>query len=176
MKKILILCTLLLIIQNARAVPDTLTVMNLTNNFTLYYQVIASEDSCYPRISSYDTTNGSGYFEMAAGDVISFYDYIGLNTYYPNFKVYYELTAAGTPQGPILGTTANSLLLAPIFNMNWASIIYKVESANNAEGGWIGFADFYTCHGLPSSWGNPPTTDTYGFTSFTIGNDRYFIS
>ena len=62
----------------------------------------------------------------------------------------------------------------PTQNYNWSSIIYKVEKQNYTEGAWIGFSDFYSCHGLFDYWGTYLVTQTYA-TMFTIGNDRYFI-
>nr|WP_317632646.1 hypothetical protein [uncultured Flavobacterium sp.] len=175
MKKILTFSLALLLIPSVFG-ASTLNIINVTTNYTLYFNLVTKSYNCYPEIREYypSSPTGSGYCDLVAGGAISFNNYTELNSYYPGILLTRKNSSSATPS-PLPINLADNYLT--ILNMEWANIIYKVthNTSGHTEGVWLGFSDFYSCHGLPDSWGTYGITETESFTSFTIGGDRYFI-
>lgn len=173
MKKLMSFILALLIAPMFSGANTPLHVINATTTFTLYFNTVSKTSSCYPEIREYNPSGTSGYCILGAGGSITFSNFSQLNTYYPGITVSRKNSASATPT-PISVSLANTYLTS--LSMEWAYIIYKVSNtAGHTEGAWVGFSDFFSCHGLPDSWGTYGSTDTESFTSFTIGVERYFV-
>jgi hypothetical protein len=174
MKKLTSLLLILVVAPMFSKANTTLNVINATLNYTLYFNTVSKTSSCYPEIREYNPSGTSGYCTLAAGGSIAFADFTTLNSYYPGLT-FTKKNSSGATAAPLSLLLANTYLTS--LSMNWAYIIYKVthNTTGHTEGVWLGFSDFSSCHGLPDSWGTYGTTDTESFTSFTVGNDRYFV-
>ncbi|MDO4728001.1 MAG: hypothetical protein Q4B43_03230 [Bacteroidota bacterium] len=155
---------------------DILNVVNATNNYRLYFSVIAKKTgACYPEFRCYNNSGVSGYLTLDAGNTLSFSNYLQLSSYYPNLSLSMQMHQGG----PTLnnGTINSTNTIFTTLNANWSNIIYKVShnTTGYTEGVWLGFGDFYACHNLSDSWGTYGTTQTHSFTSFSIGDERYFV-
>src|SRR5699024_10691495 len=98
-----------------------------------------------------------------------------LENYYPGLTATMQTNPNNTPQN--YGNNLNIIDgYISALNANWSYFIYKADGGSyGGDGAWVGFSDFYSCHGLPDGYGNYGTTATETFTSFTIGGDRYFV-
>lgn len=174
MKKIITFAFILVFGCNVWA-ASTMNVINASTNYTLYFNTIAM-GNCYPQFREYypASPTGSGYCDLSAGGSISFNNYSDLQSYYPNLNITTKTSSGGTFV-PTSVSAADAQMAIPALGIDWAVILYKMQSASNVEGVWLGASDYYACHGLPDSWGTYGTTDTYSY--FTIGGTtRYFVA
>lgn len=174
MKKILTLGFVLFLSYSTWS-ASTMNVINASTNYTLYFNTIAM-GHCYPQFREYYPTSptGSGYCDLLAGGSVSFDNYSDLQGYYPNLDMTMKVSSGGGSV-PISVAAVDQQMSIPALNIDWAIILYKMQSSNNVEGTWLGASDYYNCHGLPDFWGTFGTTDTYSY--FTIGGTtRYFVA
>ena len=171
MRKVLLSIIGILLVANIYA-ASTFYILNVSSDYTLYYNFDAQKPSdCYPRIQA--TNANCSYLTIPPYGSVIFSSYSGLqSSYYPNLEVLLQVNSS-VQQGQTSIAAADALLNAN--NMNWSLIRYIGEDANqNGDGAWVGFSDFYSCHGCPSTWGTTGNI-TNAVTSFTVGGDRFFI-
>jgi len=175
MKKFITFIFVLLFAANTFA-ASTLTIYNFTSDYTLYFDVVAQKPLvCTPIIRTTNPANGAGYCTLEPdpiyGSSVAFSNFTELSVRYPGLIVYMQ--GSTVP----FSTTALADAVLNNFSMNWSYIIYKVQSPSSpfTEGMWIGFSDFFDCHGL-SNWWQWDYQQTGGYAeNFTIGGDRYFM-
>jgi|GEM_PF-4497951 len=173
MKKFITLTLLCLFMSKVFGASDPMHVVNVTTSYSLFFNIKANTiNNCYPELIEHNLTGTSGYCELPAEQSIDFQDFQDFANYYPNLIIKIK-TNFGNSYEETSIVAADALMNS--INMNWSSIIYKASSSTNVEGVPIGFSDFYDCHGLEDAWGIYNSTETYSFTTFTIGEDRYFI-
>lgn len=156
---------------------STLNVINTTTHFKLlFYPIVQTPDDCYPQFEALNPSGPASYCVLDAGQSLSANSFTQLATYYPGLTA----TMQTNPNNSPTYYPNNYLNIVDGFmdglDADWSYFIYKADGGSyGADGAWVGFSDFFDCHGQPDGYGNYGSTATESFTSFTIGGDRYFV-
>ena len=176
MKKFIKISLFLLFTSNMFAVPSIVNVINVTADYTLYYNVkLASKTNGYPIITASKVTGSYNYLTLGPGS-LSFNTFNQLSGLYSGGLNFTRQTSATTWATPAPGLSNSNQYCTNAFaflNMEWAGFIYKVQNATSTEGSWMRFDDFATWFSGYNEYASHTYTEAY--TTYTIGGDRYFV-
>lgn len=178
MKRIASLLCILLLTTNAFALNE-LRVINSCRTLNLYFNTIAMSPNCGNIIREHNLlATMSSYCELAPGTSAIIPNYVTFATLFPGINQVGGLTYETNRLRAITPMLADAY--ASQFNIDWAYIIYKVQHPTNpsiVEGEWLGFPDYYACHGLTDFTGQYGSTYTEAevYSNFSIGGVKYFV-
>lgn len=152
---------------------NNLKIYNMTgsggNGYDLGFSLIAQNLSdCTFEIRADDTSSVGDYCIVPPfGGYINFSNFTELGAYYPSLTAMVTIPGIPTFYAPL--NMADNILLS--YELDWSYFIAKAEYMGQTDGQWIGYTDFYSCHGLPSSWSQQYTNASV----FTINDNSYFL-